>query len=110
MSENLGSDSARGLMGQMHKAFRSYAESETESSQFFRRSYMRYFGVDEQKALELMGKGINVPGSLNAILKNVKKEYGSESMQVYALSRFFAIPRWQAQVLIQVYSQGDLGR
>ncbi len=110
MSENLGSDSARGLMGQMHNAFRSYAESETESSQFFRRSYMRYFGVDEQKALELMGKGINVPGSLNAILKNVKKEYGSESMQVYALSRFFAIPRWQAQVLIQVYSQGDLGR
>ena len=110
LSENVGSDSARNLMGQMHNAFRSYAESDTQSSQFFRRSYMRYYGIDEAKALELMGKGINVPGSLNAVLRNVKKEYGSESMQVYALSRFFAIPRWQAQVLIQVYSQGALGK
>ena len=71
---------------------------------------MRYYGINESKAIELMQKGINVPGSLNAILKNIKQEYGSESMQVYALSRFFAIARWQAQVLIEVYGQGDLGR
>lgn len=110
MSENLGSESARNLMGQIHNSFRSYAESNTESSQFFRRSYMKYYGIKEEKALELMGKGINVPGSLNAVLRNVKKEYGSESMQVYALSRFFAIARWQAQVLLQTYSAGDMGK
>ena len=110
LGENLGGDSARQLMGQMHNSIRSYAESDTESSQFFQRSYMRYYGINESKAIELMQKGINVPGSLNAILKNIKQEYGSESMQVYALSRFFAIARWQAQVLIEVYGQGDLGR
>lgn len=110
MGENMGSDPARNLMGQINNAFRSYSDAGSESAKFFERSYARYFGIDEAKARELLGEGINVPGSLNAILRNIKAEYGSESMQVYALSRFFAIPRWQSQVLIQLYNAGEIGK
>ncbi|MCB1169721.1 MAG: HEAT repeat domain-containing protein [Leptospiraceae bacterium] len=110
LGENLGSAPARNTMGQIHNSFRSYSESSTQSSKFFVRSYMRYYSINESKALELMKEGINVPGSLNAILSNVRREYGNESMQVYALSRFFAIPRWQSQVLLELYVAGSIGK
>ena len=109
MGESMGVSQAKNTLGQMHNSFLSYSDSDTETATFFRRSIGRYYNVPEEKATELMKEGINVPGSVNAILKNAKAEYGSESMQVYAVSRFFAIPRWQSQILIDLYNSGAMG-
>ncbi len=92
---------ANALAQRIHNAFMSYADFNTPSAQFIVRSYQKAFGGDEAHARRLLTRGLTQPGSLGAVIRNVKAEYASEEMRIYVLSNLFALPRWQASVLLE---------
>lgn len=102
LAETMGASRGYSLEGRIHNALRSYSESDSSMSQFLIRSYRKNYKSDDASAVERMGRGLNEPGSLGAIVRNVQKEYRGSQMQTYVVTRMFDIPVWQAQLLMEV--------
>ena len=51
------------------------------------------------QAIELMQKGLAHPGSLAAIMRNMKREFPEEPIRYYSFSKIFGITRSQARLL-----------
>lgn len=92
---------ARKLAQRIHNAFMSYKDFNTPSAKFVIRSYRKAFGGDEAAIRGMLGRGLSHPGSLSAVIKNVKAEYPSNEMRVYVIANLFALPRWQASILLE---------
>ncbi len=98
--QTLGGDQAYDLELRLHNALLSYAESDSPSSQFLLRAYKKRYGGNEASLRKRMSRGLNQPGVLGAVISGVKREYDSRPLRIYALSRLFMIPRWQAEMLL----------
>ncbi|HMU85813.1 MAG TPA: hypothetical protein PKC35_20870, partial [Leptospiraceae bacterium] len=67
----------------------------------------RYGGTDGS-IRKLLSRGLRQPDCLGVVVQNVKAEYSGKEMQVYALARFFALQRWQAQVILELSNEVPL--
>lgn len=102
LRETLPEEDARAIYGRVSNALRVYADSGSPSARFVRRAYEKEFGTSDPKALSsMLSQGVGQPGSVHAILLGIYREYGDESMRIYALSQLFDLPRWQASLLIE---------
>lgn len=97
---------ASDLSRRVHNAFMSYADFNTPSAKFVIRSYRKAYGGDDAQIRRLLARGLNQPGSLGAVIRNVKTEYGSDAMRVYVIANLFALPRWQASILLEQFEKG----
>ena len=97
---------ARKLVRRIHNAFMSYADFNTPSAKFVIRSYRKAFGGDDAKIRRILSRGLNQPGSLGAVIRNIKAEYGSDEMRIYVIANLFALPRWQASILLEQHEKG----
>ncbi len=99
---SMGEERGRTLYYRINNALQAYSEDSSLIASFLNRSYQRKFNTDEKKSRELIGEGMSRPGSLGAIVDNLRREYKGNKLQIYALASIFNIPRWQSELIIEL--------
>ncbi len=107
-SDAMGDRQADALYFRLNTALQSYAESNSSYAKFVNRSYRKAFHVDEKKARVYMKAGLKFPGGLSAVIYNIINEYDGRPMQIYALATIFDLPRWQAELIMDLMPEGRL--
>ena len=104
--ESFPEDAALSLLRRINSALIAYSESSSPATDFMIRSYKRRYGGGDENSRQLLSRGIHLNGSLAAILQNMKREY--KSVHMHAFADMFAIPRWQASVLLDLHKERRL--
>ena len=103
--QRLGSRKASVLLERIDRYLKRHAENKGDVTNFLVRSYQRHYRrkrLDSQEARRLMQKGSAYPGSLRAVVKNIKREYRKAPLRDYSLSKIFRIRRSQAKLLLSL--------
>ena len=107
LASRLGVTIAWELLEKIDRSLKEHAEKGSEFRSFLVRSYQRQRPKKDlsfQDAQALMRKGIYRPGSLKAILRNIKREFKKKPLESYSLSKLFGISRSNAKfILSQLY-------
>jgi len=101
-------DGAGPILKRIQDSLLTYSESNSSSAEFVIRSYRKRYGRSDVAIRKMLSRGLRQPDSLNAILTNIKTEYGSREMQIYALSKLLALQRWQSQVILELSQEIQL--
>ena len=99
-SASMDPGEARLLTSRINNAILSYAGENSNWTAFLVNAYRKEFSGSEPELRQKLNQGLSFPGSLSAILHHVYEEYPGYEMRMYAVSRLFAIPRWQAAILL----------
>ncbi|MEQ9362919.1 MAG: hypothetical protein RIF32_01670 [Leptospirales bacterium] len=108
---SFGPDLSTEIQKIVNNALLSYAgwSDENPSTRFVLRSYSKHFGGDDAEQRERLKEGLNYPGSLSVIIKNVIAEYKNDDLRAYAITQFFSgIKRWQATILLDLVKKGRI--
>lgn len=95
-------DGGAAILKRIQDALYTYSESNSPSAEFVIRAYKKRYGGNDAAVRKMLARGLKQPDCLNALLTNVRAEYPSKEMQIYALSKLFALKRWQSQVILEV--------
>lgn len=106
--DTFGETGGPAVMRRMQDTLATYSESRSSSADFMIRSYRRRYGGSDAVIRKLLARGLRQPDSLGLVVQNIKAEYPSKEMQIYALSRLFALQRWQSQVIIELSQEVPL--
>ncbi|MCE9599159.1 MAG: hypothetical protein K8S54_14445 [Spirochaetia bacterium] len=101
-------DGGSAILRRIQDSLYTYSESNTPSAEFIIRAYKKRYGGNDAAVRKMLARGLKQPDCLNAVLTNVRAEYPSKEMQIYALSKLFALKRWQSQVLLEVSQELQL--
>ena len=105
LAKRVGRRNASILLKKVDLSLKEHTKNKSDVRDFLVRSYRRHYGkkqVDPQKTLILIQKGLRYPGSLKAVVKNLKREYQQPPLRTYALSKIFKISRSQAELLLSL--------
>lgn len=86
----------------------TYSESNSTAAEFMVRSYRKRYGGSDTAIRKMMARGLKQPDCMAAILNNIKTEYPTKEMQIYAISKLFALQRWQSQVVLELSQETQL--
>jgi len=106
--DTFGEAGGPAVLRRMQDTLATYSESRSSSADFMIRSYRRRYGGSDAVIRKLLARGLRQPDALGVVVQNIKAEYPSKEMQVYALSRLFALQRWQSQVIIELSQEVPL--
>ena len=103
LAKRLGPHKASALIAIIDRRVKKYSiQQRSDVTSFLVRSYQRYYRkgkLSPKQAIELMQKGLAHPGSLEAIVRNMKREFPEEPIRNYSFSKIFHITRSQARLL-----------
>ena len=108
LDQAFGQELSKWLQNRIDNALKSYATNDKPKGRFIYRSYRKYYGGDDASIKERLGGGINHPGSLSIIVRNVMAEYDTDPLRVYALAEIFDIRRWQAETILKLVQKSRL--
>ena len=94
------------ILQKADRSLKRHARKKSEIRDFLVRSYQRHYRKDalsDREVQSLMSIGLEHPGSLKAVLRNIKREYKGLHIQRYALAKIFRILRSEARVLLERY-------
>ncbi len=86
----------------------TYSESNSTAADFVIRSYRKRYGGTDGAIRKMLARGLKQPDCVAALVNNIKTEYPSREMQIYALSKIFALQRWQSQVILELSQEVQL--
>lgn len=106
--DTFGETGGPAVLRRIQDSLATYGESRSPSADFMVRSYRRRYGGTDGAIRKLLSRGLRQPDCLGVVVQNIKAEYAGKEMQVYALARFFALQRWQAQVILELSNEVPL--
>ena len=96
------------LLGKIDAALKKHSREDTDVRDFLVRAYLRYYHKDKlsvEDARQIMQLGLAYRGSLQAILKNMKREFDETPMRHYVFGKIFKITRHEAKKVFAVYGK-----
>ena len=103
LTKRLGPHKTNAILFIIDSRIKVYSmQTKSDVKDFLVRSYQRYYRkrkLSPKQAVKLMQKGIAHPGSLEAIVKNMKREFPEAPIRNYSFSKIFSISRSQAKAL-----------
>ena len=96
------------LLGKIDEALKKHSREDTDVRDFLVRAYRRYYRKDKlsvEDARRIMGIGLAYRGSLQAIMRCMKRQYPEVHMRHYAFSKIFKMTRHEAKKVFAVYGK-----
>ena len=96
------------LLGKIDAALKKHSREDTDVRDFLVRAYLRYYHKDKlsvEDARQIMQLGLAYRGSLQAIMRCMKRQYPEVHMRHYAFGKIFKMTRHEAKKVFAVYGK-----